>query len=1079
MTTQVEPEYDLFISYAAADGEWVEGYLLDALDAASVTYAREETFLLGVPRLIEFERSVKQSKRTLLILTPAYLADGDTQFVDLLVTTFGLETSTWPVIPLVLKAVSLPTRLAMLTHLDATNQDEWPAVVQKLCRELGKIVPSVATIPACPYPGMQPFSEEASAHFYGRETEIEEILQCLRQHPFLAVIGPSGSGKSSLVFAGLLPALRHSRLFDPTVWRVYSMRPGEQPLTTLLTTLNVANVDQFRSPSGEHSLLIIDQFEELFTQRNVEAKLFIQALQKLGKSQHCYLILTVRADFYADLMNSPLWPEIQRHRLEVAPLDDAGLRAAIVKPAETLGVYIESALIERLIANTTGQPGILPFLQEVLVLLWAKIERRFLPLHAYEALVLPYRSITGEQRTGLQVAMARKADKIFADLDDAQQRIAQRIFLRLVQFTEGRTHTRRQQLVAALRSADEDTARFEETLRYLVNNRLLTLTGSEQGLPRVDLSHEAMITGWPLLSRWIAERREAEEMRRLLEGKAAEWVRLGRGESGLLDTGEWQEAVTWLATTNARDLGSSRDLLDLVKASQAAINPGWHQWGATLVSGGFLALIALLGWGYYALRFMGAPATMTAAAVLMLMLVGLVCIFIWANARRANPYLLQKVTQFVGKRRFLGAGTGIALVVIALLWGVLGQRMAANERHCGELGFMHVPGVTNLAIQSNGFDLVKQHLFALTVARIVDYQMVVKLVNPEEIAACRGFIDVAVRLEERTSSDQHDTLYLAWVTKSADGESPEPVQSPAAADGCGAITRLATQFAQRQGYSATLEEDFVVAAPRTCTALISYEEGYRHYVRDEYTAAAAELRRALSTAPEYTLAHAVLALTLSAMGQHELAHQEIATAIGLLEKPYAPFAGYLGAICLRAQDLACAEKAYQQAIDLKPQLYLLNYYHGLINTYTESAKYEQADRLLEQLEPLLANATVSDQIRQLKQRGILAFRRGDLTAAHAALSEADKRSQETLKQLQGLLPQGLEEETLYHLALRTIQRLDEETVYYLAQIAEAQQQSEIACTWWQQYQAIPESAFFQEQERRTTAKLHIQQMKCH
>ena len=150
MTTQVEPEYDLFISYAAADGEWVEGYLLDALDAASVRYAREETFLLGVPRLIEFERSVKQSKRTLLILTPAYLTDGDTQFVDLLVTTFGLETSTWPVIPLVLKAVSLPTRLAMLTHLDATNQDEWPAVVQKLCRELGKIVPSVATIPACP-----------------------------------------------------------------------------------------------------------------------------------------------------------------------------------------------------------------------------------------------------------------------------------------------------------------------------------------------------------------------------------------------------------------------------------------------------------------------------------------------------------------------------------------------------------------------------------------------------------------------------------------------------------------------------------------------------------------------------------------------------------------------------------------------------------------------------------------------------------------------------------------------------------------------------------------------------------------
>lgn len=168
------------------------------------------------------------------------------------------------------------------------------------------------------------------------------------------------------------------------------------------------------------------------------------------------------------------------------------------------------------------------------------------------------------------------------------------------------------------------------------------------------------------------------------------------------------------------------------------------------------------------------------------------------------------------------------------------------------------------------------------------------------------------------------------------------------------------------------------ANPKVCTSLISYEEGYRHYVRDEYTAAEAELRRALTIAPEYTLLNADARTDpLRATGQHELAHQEIATAIGLLEKPYAPFDGYLGAICLRAKDLACAEKAYQQAIDLKPQSpYLLNYYHGLINAYTEGAKYEQADQLLDQLEPL-ANATVSDQIIQLKQRGILAFRRGD------------------------------------------------------------------------------------------------------
>jgi hypothetical protein len=185
--TQVKIEYDLFISYADADEEWVEGYLLDALAAASVKYLHEKTFQLGVPRLTEFERAIKESKRTLLVLTPAYLADGDTQFVDLLVATFGLETSTWPIIPLVLKPVILPTRLAILTRLDATEQVEWLDVVGKLCRTLGKGIPAPVLIPECPYPGMKPFSEVESQYFYGRSAEIEEILQRLRQHPFLAV----------------------------------------------------------------------------------------------------------------------------------------------------------------------------------------------------------------------------------------------------------------------------------------------------------------------------------------------------------------------------------------------------------------------------------------------------------------------------------------------------------------------------------------------------------------------------------------------------------------------------------------------------------------------------------------------------------------------------------------------------------------------------------------------------------------------------------------------------------------------------------------------------------------------------
>ena len=141
-----EPSYDFFVSYADADCAWVEGYLIDALHAAGVRTLHEAAFQLGAPRLDEFERAVKQSRRTLLILTPAWLSDGHAEFVGLLAATFGLETSTWPLIPLLLHPVSqLPTRLSILTALDATDATTWPVVVQRLCAEAGKPAPTLST----------------------------------------------------------------------------------------------------------------------------------------------------------------------------------------------------------------------------------------------------------------------------------------------------------------------------------------------------------------------------------------------------------------------------------------------------------------------------------------------------------------------------------------------------------------------------------------------------------------------------------------------------------------------------------------------------------------------------------------------------------------------------------------------------------------------------------------------------------------------------------------------------------------------------------------------------------------------
>ncbi len=594
--------YDLFVSYAPADREWVEGYLLDALQSAQIKVISAADFELGAPRITEFERAVQQSKRTLLVLTPAAINESFAEFVTILVQAYGLESGTWPVIPLIHKPVKLPPRLALLVPLDATEPALWPEAVERLCASVQKAPPAQALRLACPYPGMRAFREQEASHFYGREAETDELLQRLRRHPFAAVIGASGSGKSSLVYAGLIPALRRSSLFGPGGWLIRSIRPGAHPLETLQTALGTADIGLFdpaallaAEPGAARFLLVIDQFEEVFTQGAAERDAFLAAIQRLVALRDCHVVLTMRSDFFDDLLKSTLWPLAQPHRLEIAPLGERELREAIVKPAEDTGVFIESALAERLVSSSAGQPGLLPFVQEVMVRLWEKLERRFLPLRAYEALVLPLAGYSGSERTGIQAAMAQLGDEMIRSLSPEQQRISQRILLRLVQFGEGRNHTRRQQPLSALVAEGDDPALFDRTLNYLVENRLLVLSSEAGTEPRVDLAHEAMLTGWPRLGQWITEFQAAEVVRRRLEDKAAEWVRLGRGEGGLLDRVELREAEAWLKATDLPTAGCSANLAALIGQSRAAVQRQQRRRITTrTLTFGILGLIALL-----------------------------------------------------------------------------------------------------------------------------------------------------------------------------------------------------------------------------------------------------------------------------------------------------------------------------------------------------------------------------------------------------------------------------------------------------------------------------------------------------
>jgi WD40 repeat protein len=560
---------DFFVSFASDDADWVHGFLLPGLREAGVRVGSEADFQLGTPLAEQFTSAVERSDRVLLVVSPAYLADDSALRVRLLAQQYGLEHSTWPVLPVLLHPVPrLPLSLSMLTALDATDEADWDDCLRRLLAELDREAPRAETTPACPYPGMAPYGLDLSGSFHGRSAEIEEALQRLRLHPVLAVVGPSGSGKSSLLHAGVEPRLLAADK------QVVTIRPGARPHDALTTALW----------EGRHPdrplVLVVDQLEELFTVAATapepQVTEFCAEVLRLRASGTVELLFALRADYYPQLMVSPLWDLVRDHRLEILPLTGEQLREAIAAPAEEVGVHLESALVHRIVQDAAGQPGSLPLVQETLVLLWGRLRRRYLPISAYDALVLPTAAYGEPPRTGLQVALARRADATMAELPTEEERlVARRIFLRLVQLMDGRDDVRRQQRRAELQSEGDDPPTFDRVLQHLIDARLLTCRTDERTNDSsgalIDLAHEAIITGWPALRSWIADRRAAERVRRQFEASAQTWVGLGRGAGGLLDEVELAQVEGWIDGPDSSELGMSRDLSDLVAASRSSL----------------------------------------------------------------------------------------------------------------------------------------------------------------------------------------------------------------------------------------------------------------------------------------------------------------------------------------------------------------------------------------------------------------------------------------------------------------------------------------------------------------------------
>ena len=401
---------------------------------------------------------------------------------------------------------------------------------------------------ACPpYQGLAAFEPEDHARFFGRAALVADLVTRAGRARFVAVVGASGSGKSSVVRAGVLANVRDGALPGSETWPSFVMTPGSHPLAELaagvarVTSTKTSEVldrlehDAHALTSGERLVIVVDQLEELFTQTrdDTECRRFIAAIAAAvgDAGSPVTVIAALRADFYGHAGAHPeLAALLDDGSSLLCPMEPDEIRAAIEGPAELAGLRVQPGLTELIVRDVGDEPGALPLLSHALLETWKRRTHRTLTVAGYRA------------AGGARGAIAQTAESVYDRLDPPGRKAMRQILLRLTELGEGTEDTSRRVDRRELGVSVHDPAGTERVLQLLAEARLVSLDAAT-----AQVAHEALIRAWPRLRSWLDEDRAGHRLHRHLTHAAQDWESLGRDPSELYRGPRLATASEWLA----------------------------------------------------------------------------------------------------------------------------------------------------------------------------------------------------------------------------------------------------------------------------------------------------------------------------------------------------------------------------------------------------------------------------------------------------------------------------------------------------------------------------------------------------